>query len=233
MAEDARNAVELLDHDNYGPWSMRMEFLLEAKGLGGCIDGTASVQGSEKDRKARALIGLHVKEHHLATVNECKTAKEAWDTLATLFKARTNARKLQLRKELSDLKMAPMESLAKYFARAKTLYKDLNAAGHKVEEMDVVFSILAGLPLQYKTIVDILVTSGTTVDLTFSNTFSKLIVKEVENNGGKTEEESSAFVAKQGGDNRVCYHCGKKGHFKRHCPKLRAQQGIGQLAVAL
>jgi hypothetical protein len=64
MADDARTTVELLDQDNYGSWSMRMEFLLESKGLGGCIDGTASVQGSEKDRKARALIGLHVKEHH-------------------------------------------------------------------------------------------------------------------------------------------------------------------------
>jgi hypothetical protein len=83
---------------------MRLEFLLESKGLVGCIDSTASVPGSDKDRKARALIGLHVKEHHLATVNECKTAKEAWDALALLFKTRTNARKLQLRKELSDLK---------------------------------------------------------------------------------------------------------------------------------
>jgi hypothetical protein len=70
MADETRNAVELLDQDNHGAWCMRMEFLLESKGLDGCIDGTASVQGSEKDRKARALIGLHVKEHHLATVNQ-------------------------------------------------------------------------------------------------------------------------------------------------------------------
>jgi hypothetical protein len=234
MADETRNAVELLDQDNYGAWCMRMEFLLESKGLGGCIDGTASVQGSEKDRKARALIGLHVKEHHLATVNECKTAKDAWTALAQLFKARTNARKLQLRKELSDLKMAPTETLAKYFARAKALHKDLNLAGHKVEEMDVVFSILAGLPPPYKTITDILVTSGTTEDLTFSNTFSKLVVKEVD--VVKDEDEATAMVARQHRvDNRECYHCGKKGHIKKYCKKLKAEQGsrMNMMAVAL
>jgi hypothetical protein len=231
MTDETRFTVELLDQDNYGSWSMRMEFLLESRGLGGCIDGTAAVQGSEKDRKARALIGLYVKEHHLATVSECKTAKEAWEALAQLFKARTNARMLQLRKELGELKMAPTETLAKYFARAKTLYKDLNGAGHKVEEMDVVFSILAGLPSQYKTITDILVTSGTNVDLTFSNTFSKLLVKEVESNGDKTEEEAGAFVVRQHRDDRVCYCCGKKGHFIKNCRKFKVEQERNQKSL--
>jgi hypothetical protein len=208
-----------------------MEFLLESRGLGGCIDGTAAVQGSEKDRKARTLIGLYVKEHHLATVNECKTAKEAWDALAQLFKARTNARKLQLRKELSDLKMASTETLAKYFARAKALHKDLNGAGHKIEETDVVFSILAGLPLQYKTIVDILVTSGSNEDLTFSNTFSKLVVKELDNNDYKTEEVAGAFVAKKYTNGRVCTHCGKSGHSVKYCWKLKAEQGRNEKSL--
>jgi hypothetical protein len=211
---------------------MRLEFLLESQSLIGCIDGTASVPGPDKDRKARALIGLHVRKHHLATVNECKTAKEAWDALALLFKTRTNARKLQLRKELSDLKMAPTESLAKYYAGAKSLHKDLNAAGHKVKETDVMFSILAGLPSQYKTIVDILVTSGTNEDLTFTNTFSKLMAKEVESNA---EEETGAFVAKtqRRVDDRECYHCGKNGHIKKYCKKRMAEQGGAMTAVAM
>jgi hypothetical protein len=128
--------------------------------------------------------------------------------------------------------MSPTETLAKYFARAKALHKDLNAAGHKVEEMDVVFSILAGLPAAYKTITDILVTSGTNEDLTFSNTFSKLVVKEVDNIY-ETEENAGAFAAKQHFDNRECYYCGKKGHIKRYCKKLKAEQGHSMMSTAV
>jgi hypothetical protein len=95
-----------------------------------------------------------------------------------------------------------------------------------------VFSILAGLPSQYKTIVDILVTSGTNEDLTFTNTFSKLMAKEVETNA---EEETGAFVAKtqRRVDDREWYYCGKKGHIKQYCKKRMAEQGGAMTAVAL
>jgi hypothetical protein len=84
MADETRNAVELLDQDNDGAGCMRMEFLLESKGLGGCIDGPASVQGSEKDRKARALMGLHVKEHHLATEAQGTARQYQYDGSGTV-----------------------------------------------------------------------------------------------------------------------------------------------------
>jgi hypothetical protein len=67
MADDAAkgSSIEHLDTDNYGTWSFRMKNYLISKGLGGCIDGTATTAGSDKDQKALSHIALHVKDLQL------------------------------------------------------------------------------------------------------------------------------------------------------------------------
>ena len=86
--------VERLDVDNYATWKSRMRFLLISKGLWAAVSGTDA--GPETDLKALAQIGLYVKEHHLPLLERCKTAKEAWDKLESVYQAKSNARKLQL-----------------------------------------------------------------------------------------------------------------------------------------
>jgi hypothetical protein len=94
MADDTSkgSGIEHLDTDNYGTWSFRMKNYLISKGLGGCIDGTATTAGSEKDQKALSHISLHVKDHHIATISACTTAKAAWDALKAVHQAKNMAR---------------------------------------------------------------------------------------------------------------------------------------------
>jgi len=82
------------------------------------------------DQKALALIYLYVKDNHSTTLDACKTAKEAWDTLKKVYKARSVARKLQLKKELNNLKKGPSKPLPKYIAKPKTIWNGLLATGH-------------------------------------------------------------------------------------------------------
>ena len=58
-------------------------------------------------------------------IQRSKTAKEAWDSLAAIFKTKGTALKLRLRRDLSSFKMAAGEPLTKYFARAKALQDKL------------------------------------------------------------------------------------------------------------
>ena len=103
MVSDSSIGIEKLDLDNYGSWSVQMKFLLIHKGLWTAETGDgASVEDS---LKALALIGLNVKEHHLSTLDKCKTAKEAWNALEATYKAKTMARRLQLKKELNNLRL--------------------------------------------------------------------------------------------------------------------------------
>jgi hypothetical protein len=116
-------SVELLDVENYATWRSKMKFLLISKSLWTAVMGDSVDE--EKDAKALAQIGLHVKDHHLAVLERCNTAKEAWEQLEVVYQARSNARKWQLHKELSQLKMGPSEPLTKYMARAKEIQNQI------------------------------------------------------------------------------------------------------------
>ncbi len=103
--------------------------------------------------------------HHLTTLDTCKTAKEAWDTLEKIYKTRSAAKKQQLKRELNNLKKSPSEPLPKYIARAKAIWSDLLATGHDIKVSEVMLSVLARLPKEYETLVAILEASDKELDL--------------------------------------------------------------------
>lgn len=117
--DEVKLVVERLDVDNYATWRSKMKWLLISKGFWTVVTG--SNVDVEKDAKALTQIGLHVKDHHLPLLESCDTAKSAWDQLEAIFQAKSNTRKRQLRKELSQLKMGATEPLTKYVARAKEI----------------------------------------------------------------------------------------------------------------
>lgn len=65
------------------------------------------------DANAPAAIGLHLAEQHLETFRDCSTAKTLWKTLAGLFGSKSQARRLQLKSELSALRLDTGEPLVK------------------------------------------------------------------------------------------------------------------------
>lgn len=227
-----------LDVDNYATWSVRMRLLLTHKGVWAAVkEGT----GNPNDQKALALIGLNVKDHHLMTIAECNTAKEAWETLEKVYKAKSNARKLQLRRELNSLKKEPSEPITKYVSRAKALQSDLLATGHEVKSCEVAWSVLAGLPKEYETVVTILESSETEPEL--DTLLPKLLHVEARlAKEGASKGDAAAYAAhgfqkhqstkpprkkgQTGGSrsNKECFYCGKKGHFKSDCFKKKRDE---------
>ncbi|GAX82386.1 hypothetical protein CEUSTIGMA_g9814.t1 [Chlamydomonas eustigma] len=138
--------LEPLD-DNWPIWSTRMEFALDRKGLWDVITAERITdENAEKDRKAKALIGQYVKDHLLFTVKRAASAREAWEALKELYAQRSVARKQELRIKLTNLRMLPEEDIARYVGRAQQLSADLRASGAEVKELELVKSILAGLP---------------------------------------------------------------------------------------
>ena len=162
MATEAdKLIVERLDVNNYATWKARMKYLLISKGLWTAVDSTDNVN-PEIDLKALALIGLHVKEHHIPTLERCSTAREAWLQLEAVYQAKTTARKLLLRKQLAQLKMEAGEPITKYVARARGIQDQLRAAGHEVQDQEVAWAVLAGLPDEFNTVVTVLETTSET-----------------------------------------------------------------------
>ncbi|WP_445496874.1 hypothetical protein, partial [Pseudomonas sp. 8(2025)] len=98
------------------------------------------------DEQALSYIGLYVKPQHQPTILRCTTANQGWTALQRIFAAKSFARKLQLRRELTSLKMATNETVTAFTNRAKALQDQLRSAGHDVDDFDVACQVLAGLP---------------------------------------------------------------------------------------
>lgn len=196
-ATEDKVPFELLDVDNYATWSRRMKYLLVIKGLWSA-ETNDNVDG-DLNNKAMAVIGLRIKDHHLTTLERCTTAKQVWRELASVFEAKSNARKRQLRKELSQLKMGASEPLTKYVARAKEIQNQLRAIGHEVADQEVAWALLAGLPPAFETIVTVLEAS-TDADLKLDDLLPKLMPVEqrmMARNPNSPEE--AALIAKHHG----------------------------------
>ena len=230
--EIEKPVVERLDVDNYATWRTRMKFLLISKGLWSAVtDDDANV---DNDQKALALIGLYVKEHHLPLMERCDTAKQAWQQLEAVYQAKSNARKLQLRKELSQLKMGPGEPLTKYVGRARDIQDQLRAAGHMVADQEVAWAVLAGLPAHFDTVVTVLETTSDK-DMSLEDILPKLLQVE-QRERQKERPDERALMAKPRNSfgsgrghhvdkrGKICHYCGKKGHFKAECDKKRRDE---------
>lgn len=233
-------SIAKLSDDNYASWSTRMRFLLISKGFWSAVEQT----GDANDAKALALIGLSVEDQYLPTVNKCTVAKEAWDALESIYKSRSNARVLILKRQLNSITLQDHEPITKYISRAQALRDQLAAIGHPVDDSDVVLAVLSGLPKQYNTLVTVIENTEPMPDL--NAIMSKLLLVEQRSPTGATPTSDTALytnVQRPGytgppREQRTCHYCKKKGHLIKDCRKKKAadQRKAGkpnQPAIAL
>ena len=147
--EDAKiPLIKKLGQYNYVAWKRRMQSILVIRGVWGAVSDPDNADEDAID-KALAYIRLNVEEDYLTRLEETETAKEAWDLLESTFANKSSARKLQLRRELAGLRKESGEPVSKYVARAQELRLELAAAVHNVEDEELVWHILDGLPAAY------------------------------------------------------------------------------------
>jgi len=120
---DIKISIESLNGENYAVWSQRMEMLLVHKKLWKGV--TEPEVDADRFAKAKALIGLNVTKQDLGHVVAARNAEQAWDELEKVFKGKTTARKLQLKRELMTFKQELGEPIAKYVNKAKDLEREL------------------------------------------------------------------------------------------------------------
>lgn len=200
MGKDDTAPFEVLGEGNYANWAFRMEMHLVRKDLWDAVQN-----GGDKDAKAKAEIVRYLPDHYLSTIKEYSTAKAMWAALANLYKSKSIAQQLQLRKQLTSLRKKGGESITQYAGRARELWTALKATGAALDESEVVMSFIAGLPDEYSVAVTVL--EVTSKELRLDTILPHLLI--VEQKIGRQEE--SGARALYAGNNRP----GRFGHNAR------------------
>lgn len=168
-----------LTRDNYPLWLPQIVPHLKGGNLFGYVDGTypcpsptitstkdgvtttspnpACLHWTMQDQLILGAINSALSKKTLSHVTRCRTSKEAWVTLETLFASQAKARSMQVHFQLATLKKGN-SSIADYFSKFQALVDALTASGHSPNEFESVSFLLAGLGPDY----DPFVTSVTT-----------------------------------------------------------------------
>jgi len=149
--------IEKLDKD-YATWAILFQASLEDKELWTAIedpqpdemtDPIGAATWMKKNRREFGRLKLSVEPHHLQTIQNCITARAAWDALEALFTAQTNSRRLQLGKELAALAIRAGETLLAYQGRVKKLQAEMVGAGHPIDDNTAILHFMTGLGEAY------------------------------------------------------------------------------------
>jgi hypothetical protein len=161
--------------------------------------------------------------------------------LDTVYKSKSNARRLRLRRQLTNLRKESPESLTKFFDRARTIWRDLLAAGQELKSTELVckytnWYVLAGLRKEYEVVVAIF--EATDKELELDDVLARLLSVE-QRVSRDNEGDVKVLYSKTNNKHaeKVCYYCGKKGHIKANCFKRqqdeKEKKEFAGIAVAL
>jgi len=181
-----------------------------------------------------SLIVLNVKPHYRSTFLRHATARGACEALEREFRSRGPAWMLNLRRELTTLKMGRIDSVVRYFNRGRALFWELEALVADVGDEQLVTALLVGLQGKYDLVATVLaVQPGITVEMAqeqMQATETRLgLIKGADVGSSLTAAAQTRPRANNRGDLRDmadmrCYECNEMGHYKRNCTK-RANGG--------
>lgn len=106
-----------LTGSNYGDWKFLMRNYLVDAGLWGCVEPKAgAVVDPDLDGRCLAKISLSVKAPCSTELRKCKTAKEAWDKLASIHEDSGIVRLVSLYQDIFHAKFENFNSVNEYIA---------------------------------------------------------------------------------------------------------------------
>lgn len=205
---DVSNRLALLTLDektNFSNWKFRIKILLEEKGIKGELKGIED----KDDAKAKSIIVQCLSDRYLETVKKCKSSEDMIKQLENMFQRKSVFNKLYLKKRLLTLKKT--QEMQDHFLKFDSLVADLEGAGCKLDQSDIISHLLLTLPDEYETVITTLETMVDEKVLTLDFVKSRLLDAELKIKGKELSQSSVDTCM------FACYKCGKKGHKAYQC----------------
>jgi len=236
MAGHMNMQIDKLNGSNYRTWKFNMKMLLIEMELWNYINGVVirlpanNEDFDRKDCKALSTIALGINPDQQIHIMDCTTAKEAWTLLEGVFEPKTRARILQLKKQFIQIKMEEKDSMTSYLCRLKICCDNLREAGSEVNDKDIAYSMLSGLPESYEGIImmfsnmsdedftSIKVKQTLLTEFERRDERSKInVIKEALHSGSSRSIQRDKYEPVKRKFMGKCYKCGIAGHIAKFC----------------
>ncbi|UYV81355.1 hypothetical protein LAZ67_20000905, partial [Cordylochernes scorpioides] len=220
--------VEKLNGQNYRSWKYNIKMLLIEKGLWDVMfkdEDTQDAQLKAQKYRALAVIALSINTEQQIHIIDCSSPQDAWKNLEQVFEPKSRSRILQLKKQFVNIKLQTGESMLDYLNRLKICTDHLKEAGAEVDDQDIAYSMLSGLPDSFDTLV---MSFGNVEDSDFtSNKVRNTLLTEYERRSARegassglgealnfSKDDTRKTSRKQGVKS---YRCSKIGHIAKDC----------------
>ncbi|KAE8716394.1 hypothetical protein F3Y22_tig00110121pilonHSYRG00025 [Hibiscus syriacus] len=193
----------------------------------------------EKERnnileKAHSAIILSLGDKALREVLKETMAQVLWAKLELLYMMKSLANRLIVKQRLYSFKMHEEKSILEQIDKFTKIIDDLENIDVKIEDEDKALLLLKSIPKSYEHFKDAML-YGRVQTILLDEVQSLIRAKELQNKHDMNEENSGDGLTSSKGPFK-CYHCHKKGHFKRNCPDRKKKyqekpKDSGELSV--
>lgn len=227
---EAARFEKLKGRENFDTWRINAKSYLVIKKVWKCfttqLATNATAEQLEKDELAWSELSLLLDKSILSYIADTTTAKQAWESLVKSFEDSSLSRKVELLKQMVQLKLSDCESTEEYVNKMQMTSMKVKKAGLNIDDELVASFMLAGLPEELSPLV--MAVENSTAKLTTDGVKTLLLQ---ENRLSSSGSSGSAFFSKS----RIrpqsfkfrCHKCGDIGHMAKHCMKneLSGEQG--------
>ena len=228
---DHHSTIEKLDGTNYRTWSFDMEMTLKMNDLWDIISEDQDEDGKKKpaawikkDQKVFGMIVLSVKTTEKNALRSCKTAKEAWNCLETMYSGKQVHRLLEKLNELTNLQLKQFTTMSEYARTIRCTMDELAEVDMELTDTAQKAYILNGLPIEYRSLINSL--ESQLKQLNIDELVARLLSEErAFKEAGQPSGTTMVFAATVRKGPPECWACGEKGHVRRFCPKLVEENG--------
>lgn len=234
MASSYEKLFERLTNSNYRDWSLRMKMLLIREGLWKCIEPGDETEEDyeEKALKALAHIVLMIDGEQLAHVEDAKSGKEAWKSLAEYHLSKSTGRRFRLYRKLFGTNLEIGGSMKEHLHGMLTTLRELKQINTKIEDDLAVSAIMSSLNSEYENLI-VAMEAWDEKQLTLANVKLKLLdewerrtensktsAQALKTNSTMRNINSSDGQALKVSKSFKCHYCEKEGHIRRNCYKF-------------
>lgn len=147
----------LKGRENFTIWKTQAKSFLVVKGFWKYISvglaSNADEKETEREAQALAQLILLLDPCTFSHIISAERAKDAWDKLIEAFENKSVSRKVDLLRQLVQMKLSECESMEEYVNKMIITSIQVNSAGLKLDDEITASLMLAGLPEEFMPMV--------------------------------------------------------------------------------